>query len=220
MRVIDGYVEERIRRPAPADSNVVAGSTPVVSFGDARSARVATLGLNPSRVEFLAADGTQLFGSNRRLATHESVGTGDLMNASKGVISQVADDCNTYFHPGRNPYRRWFDQLEPILHRCGASYYDGTACHLDLIQWATDPTWRSLPRQVRAKLLVADLPFLTHQMRSENLQLVLLNGKRVIREIAKSSECVLNEAEPIEINGVRKALMFVGTFCGRARLIG
>ena len=32
--------------------HVIAGSTPVVAFGDVRRARVATLGLNPSRAEF------------------------------------------------------------------------------------------------------------------------------------------------------------------------
>jgi hypothetical protein len=24
------------------------------------------------------------------------------------------------------------------------SYYDGTACYLDLVQWATEPAWRTI----------------------------------------------------------------------------
>lgn len=53
MPTVPDYIEQRIRRPVPADSCVVPGSTPVVAFGDARAATVATLGLNPSRKEFL-----------------------------------------------------------------------------------------------------------------------------------------------------------------------
>ena len=49
---VPGYVEARIRRPPPEDCRVVVGSTPVVAFGDPRRSRVATLGLNPSRIEF------------------------------------------------------------------------------------------------------------------------------------------------------------------------
>ena len=47
-----GYVEDRIRRPAPERCFVVPASTPVVAFGNPGVARVATLGLNPSRIEF------------------------------------------------------------------------------------------------------------------------------------------------------------------------
>jgi hypothetical protein len=39
---------------------------------------------------------------------------------------------------------KWFDQMEEfVLTNTGYSYFDGTACHLDLIQWATDPVWSS-----------------------------------------------------------------------------
>jgi hypothetical protein len=52
----------------------------------------------------------------------------------------VVADCAAYFQ--RNPYRRWFDPLDELLRAgVGASFYDGTACHLDLVQWATDPVW-------------------------------------------------------------------------------
>jgi hypothetical protein len=49
------------------NSSVIPGTTPVLSFGDARRARVATLGLNPSRVEFLYQNGNELTGDSRRL---------------------------------------------------------------------------------------------------------------------------------------------------------
>jgi hypothetical protein len=63
------YIVERIRRPPPEGCEVVPGSTPVIAFGDVRTARVATLGLNPSKSEFLNKHGQELTGAHRRLAT-------------------------------------------------------------------------------------------------------------------------------------------------------
>src|SRR5437016_1012532 len=118
---IPSYIEKRIRQRPPDASHVVTRSTPVVSFGDARTAIVATLGLNPSRLEFLDHKGNELTGSSRRLATHLSLGNSDLSKAPLEVIARVLEDCNGYFQ--RKPYRQWFDQLQPILNHCGASYY-------------------------------------------------------------------------------------------------
>ena len=136
---IPDYIERRIREPMPTGLCIVRGSTPVVAFGDAQTAKVATLGLNPSYLEFQHSSGLELTGCFRRLATHNSLAVRSLWDAPQSVISQVLSDCNSYFE--RNPYRQWFDQLESILNACGASYYDGSACHLDLVQWATKPTW-------------------------------------------------------------------------------
>jgi hypothetical protein len=130
--MIPDYIEQRIRRRAPAGASVVPGSTPVVAFGNSQMASVATLGLNPSRIEFLdERTGQELVGTSRRLATFASLGTSDLSTAPDAIVAQVLDDCNSYFE--RNPYRRWFDQLMPVLEACGASYYDRSACHLDLV---------------------------------------------------------------------------------------
>ena len=88
-------------------------------------------------------------------------------------------DCNSYFR--RVPYRRWFDQLDRILKECGASYYDGTACALDLVQWATAPVWSGLPDGVQERLLDADGTFLKTQLEeNRNVKLVLANGRQVV----------------------------------------
>jgi hypothetical protein len=58
----------------------------------------------------------------------------------------------------------------------GASYYDGSACHLDLVQWATDPVWSGLDPAEAEALLKADIPFLRQQLAQEEIRLVLLNG--------------------------------------------
>jgi hypothetical protein len=182
--MIARYIEERIRRPLPAGACIVPGSTPVVAFGDVRSAHVATLGLNPSRVEFVDNSGHLLIGEQRRLATQSSLGISDLCDATSEAVEEVLEDCNQYFQ--RQPYRRWFDRLLPALQVCRASYYDGTACHLDLVQWATDPTWGKLKPPIRKKLIAEDAAFLERQLRNENIRLLLVNGGGVWIQLKKA----------------------------------
>lgn len=211
------YIEERIRRPTPGDSHVVPGSTPVVSFGNASTATAATLGLNPSRVEFYR-NGHELVGESRRLATHRSLGMSDLAAAPSNVVAQVLDDCNTYFL--RNPYRRWFDQLKPILKACGACYDEGSACHLDLVQWATDQTWGKLrPATLQKRLLAADASFLIHQLQNENIRLLLVNGNAVMRQLQRIADCELEEVDAIIGFGHHDTRLFVGRMLDRVRVI-
>lgn len=219
MTNIPDYIEDRIRRPAPANSAIVAGSTPVISFGNARIATVATLGLNPSRIEFLDQNGNELTGESRRLATHCSLGMSDLVNAPPKIVAKVLEDCNGYFQ--RNPYKRWFDQLMPVLVSCRTSYYDGSACHLDLVQWATDPTWGKLkPIDVRTKLLDEDAQFLAGQLQNENLNLLLVNGMAVIRQLKNTIGQDLEEIEPMVGYARQNTRMFVGSALGRVRVVG
>ncbi|MYJ06255.1 MAG: hypothetical protein F4061_18035, partial [Acidobacteria bacterium] len=155
---IPGYIERRIRQRPPGGCCVVPGSTPVISFGDVSVARVATISINPSHREF--SDGH--------------------IPLNRESVHDVLADCNGYFR--REPYKSWFNQLEAwILQKCGASYYDGTACALDLVQWATDPVWSDLPGGVRDRLLAADGTFLKTQLEeNKNVKLVLANGRQVI----------------------------------------
>jgi hypothetical protein len=96
--LIPEYISARVGRPVPVDAFVATGSTPVVSFGDTSKARVATLGLNPSRCEFAP---------NPRLALS---GSGP---------AEVYVACNGYF--SRNPYTTWFDRFNAILATFSAS---------------------------------------------------------------------------------------------------
>jgi hypothetical protein len=51
-------------------------------------------------------------------------------------VAAVVADCLGYFQ--RQLYRRWFDPLDALLRSgTGTSYYDATACHLDLSQWGS-----------------------------------------------------------------------------------
>jgi len=216
--MIPDYIEQRIRRPLPAGAFIVPGSTPVVSFGDAQRAVVATLGLNPSRIEFRDNRSGEFVGNARRLATHTSLGTSDLTAAPPETVLEVLQDCNTYFE--RNPYRRWFDQLTPILAGCGASYYDGSACHLDLVQWATDPTWSGIrAASVRRQLLADDAVFLVDQLRNANLRLLLVNGTGVSQQLRHVLAVELDGAAPIIGDSWFDTRLLVGTIFNRIRVV-
>jgi hypothetical protein len=205
--ILDDYIVERLRRPPPA-AHVVPGSTPVLSFGNASHAAVATLGLNPSRQEFLDLSGRELNGCARRFETLASLDVPGLASASEAVLLRVIDACNGYFEA--NPYRRWFDQLEPILQSVGASYYNGTACHLDLVQWATDPVWNKIPnRAIRDQLLMEDADFLRHQLRTAPFRLLLINGSGVVREFESMTGISLRPAGSVKGKSV-ESRMFVG----------
>lgn len=219
MPEIPNYIELRIRQAPPTDLFVVESSTPVVSFGNARSAFVATLGLNPSRREFCNAVGTLLGGGERRLATHESLGTSDLVNAPQEIIDRVLDDCDRYFDSDRNPYWSWFARLEPLLNSCGASYRNGSACHLDLVQWATDPTWGKLPSSARNRLLEADRMFLCDQLQNEKIRIVLINGMGAYRKFESIFDHEVEEVSPITGLSFQKTRLFFGRLFGRIRIV-
>ena len=201
MPDLPDYVEERLRRRVPDGCCVVPGSTPVLSFGPTTSARIATVGLNPSRVEFLDGKGHELVGETRRLATLASLGTKSLADASDDALRRVVDDCETYFH--RNPYCKWFKPLQELIAVCGASYLDGSACHLDLVQWATDPVWSKLPRDARTELLAADAAFLRRQLAAEPLRVLLVNSMGVWRQLEGAFSLDFEEHERLAIKGKR-----------------
>lgn len=205
---IPDYIIQRVRQPIPINSGVVPGSNPVLSFGNAQRAIIATLGLNPSVREFLDKNGKELTGPSRRLATCQSLGVKILSIASEDAVRQVVEECNDYFQ--REPYQ-WFNQLQNfILKELDASYYDYSACHLDLVQWATNPTWGSLPSNTRKQLLKADCPFLLEQLRNEKIKLLLVNGTGVFVHLQKLTAMKIHEESPISVRA-KKTRLFVGT---------
>ena len=212
---IPEYIENRVRLRAPDGVPVVPGSTPVVAFGNVQTAKVATLGWNPSKLEFLDEQGNGLAGTKQRLETLTSLGESDLSSASHEVIRRVVEGCNAYFQ--RCPYERWFKVLQKVLIHLGKSYYDGTACHLDLVQWSTDPTWRHLSRVQRKNLVDTDLPFLREQLSQEHIELLLLNGSGIAKMFSKSFGCNLPERM---FPGDTPLKLFVGRTDHEVRVIG
>ncbi len=200
------YLVRMVRRIPPIPE-VVPGSTPVVAFGEPRIARVATLGINPSHQEFIGRDGL-LAGRDRRLATLESLSADGLPNLTDSQVRTVIDDCGRYFSSDRNPYRRWFDPLDEILRRgVHASYYDGTACHLDLSHWATDPVWSGLSASSRQRLLDEGVPHLRDQILEGQVRLIVLNGRQVLDQVQAVRLVRLRPTGTIQIGTVRGTLV-------------
>ena len=115
------------------------------------------------------------------------------------------------------PYRKWFDVLEKVLRPLGASYYNRTACHLDLVQWATDPTWSKLQGNYKERLIEADLSFLRRQLSSESLRLLLLNGNGVVNACRELLGYRLTETA---VPGKPAWRLFVGTTAEGLKVIG
>jgi hypothetical protein len=182
---IPEYLITMARRTVPevARKLIVPGTTPVLSFGDSRSARVATLGINPSKNEFVKA-GRLRAGTDQRLATLQSLRAESTSLLTKKQARTVVEACASYFHPHHKPYKRWFDPLDTVLKSgLGVNYYDGSACHLDLVQRATNPRWGRLDEKIKQALLQEGLPHLNKQLTLENVKLVVMLGRQVIRQV-------------------------------------
>lgn len=162
----------------PASRTTVPASLPVLFFGDLFSARVATVGLNPSNQEYTTPDGRLLTGAQRRFATLESLGTDDRARLTDAQCDEAIETMRGYFGPTK-PVYSWFNPLARVLNGFGASFTSGSAAHLDLVQEATCPVWSELPEGEWPALLARDLPFLEWQIRAFPLQAVLCNGRTV-----------------------------------------
>jgi hypothetical protein len=212
VRALPDHVVAMVRRPVPEGCSVEPGTTPVVAFGDPATAEVATLGINPSWAEFCEG-GALLTDSKRRLADAVSVGVEDLARATDGQVRQIVGACSRYFD--HRPYWRWFGVLEKVLEMgCGASYLDGTACHLDLVQWATQPVWKDLTPGVRAELLADGVPHLRAQLKSDNIRLVLLNGRQVLKQVAAVGLVDLQEVGTLAYSPTRQTRLYRGVEAG------
>lgn len=189
-------IAERIRRPSPG-GHVIEGSLPVISFGDPDVARVATISLNPSNIEF-KDDRGWLLDERRRLHSLVSLERHNPQDLTDDEVRAVIQACRDYFEG--NWHRRWFGSLERLLVASQAgSYLDGSACHLDLVQWATDPVQAELPADEWAALVQADLPFLRWQLDNSEVDIVLVNGGGVVKGIQQAGLVDRVESDFLEL---------------------
>jgi hypothetical protein len=121
-----------------------------------------------------------MIGKKRRLATLESLNILDPRAINEGHGESVLDGCADYFNV--RSYA-WFKPLNYILNESIGASYGTDACHLDLVQWATDPVWRALDKTIRSKLLDDGVEFLKTQLASERYRLVIVNGRTVMNVV-------------------------------------
>jgi hypothetical protein len=146
---------ERLDDGALEALGVIPWAAPVPFFGDISSASVATVGINPSQQEFVDATGNVLVGQASRLPTLKTLGLERWAFADHRSLKEILRACGNYFTG--NPYTRWFGVLERLLGRGQRSYYGSrpSACHLDLVPFATQPTWGGPSKSTQAELIAA-----------------------------------------------------------------
>ena len=173
-------------------TEVIQWSCPVPSFGDPTQAYVATLGINPSNREFLDGGGEELQGQQRRLHTLTSLGIASWSEADARHLDLVIQTSRSYF--ARNPYSNWFSKLNFVISGLNASYYDspGTACHIDLVPYATAKKWSELSRRQQSYLLNVAQDILGVILRDSPIRILILNGSSVVKRFESVADCRLD----------------------------
>lgn len=166
----------------PTVTATVPGSLPVLFFGDLPRARVATIGLNPSRQEYLSPKGMELDGTLRRFETLSSLGARDRASLTTTQAAAAVETMRGYFAPSK-PVYSWFRPLTRVVEGFGASFTDGSAAHLDLVQEATDPVWSKLERGAAQEVLDRDLRFLRWQIEAFDLRTLICTSATVLRNV-------------------------------------
>lgn len=176
-------LHDRLRWPAV--KGTVAGSLPVLFFGDLPNATTATIGINPSRQEYLTPKGVELDGPVRRFETLRSLGSSDRASLTATQCDRAITTMRGYFGADR-PVYSWFRPLTRVVDGFGASLQRGACAHLDLVQESTDPVWSGLhttDRIAANAVLARDLQFLRWQIEAFSLQTVICTSAIVLRNV-------------------------------------
>jgi hypothetical protein len=186
---------DRLDSTAISGTDVIRWGSPVPSFGDLSTSRVATLGLNPSNREFVDESGDELQGPLRRFHTLMSLGLGSWEEADARHLRLILDSCRTYFLG--NPYDRWFKRLDVVISGLNASFYDESraACHLDLIPYATARKWTELTMHQRSALLAVAADTLGLLLRESPVRILILNGRSVVERFQDVAGICLEKQE-------------------------
>ncbi len=193
MHVALSTLVDRLACAGLSGANVIPWSCPVPSFGDVSSARVATVGINPSNREFVDRFGMELDGPSRRFHTLGSLGLACWSDAEAWHVRQIWDSCQRYFL--RNPYDVWFKQLDHILGETTTSYYGASAraCHLDLIPYATNCKWTNLSCIQRSRLFSVAGDSLALLLRESHIRMLVLNGSSVVAHFQRLTNTRLDK---------------------------
>lgn len=187
---------DRLDSEAMKGTEVIPWGCPVLSFGDPTHSEIATLGINPSNREFVDELGNELQGIDRRFHTLRSLGLTSWSGADARHLGLILDSCHSYFN--RNPYDIWFKRLDVVLSGANVSYYDSpaTACHFDLIPFATESKWSGLTKQQQSVLLNVAGDTLGLILRDSQVRILVLNGSTVVKGFELISGLRL-ESEPM-----------------------
>lgn len=208
---------DRLDNGSVDGTTAIRWATPVPAFGDPSTSHIASLGLNPSNREFLDECGHELRGHLCRFHTLDSLGLESWGQVDTRHLRLIANSCCHYFR--HNPYDRWFKKLEYLVSAVDGSYYGSraSACHLDLVPYATDRKWINLTAMQRSVLLQVSRDTLGLLLRASPIRLLILNGASVVREFQGLVDGVLDRDEvdswslPRKLGSHVKGVSYSGT---------
>jgi len=213
---------DRLDQILSSKNSVIQWGAPVPSFGDVESSSLATLGLNPSNREFVDDQGNELKGADRRFPTLKSLNIQSWGNANQSHLREIMHSCNNYFY--RNPYSRWFSRLDDLLASTNCSYYSKmfSACHLDIVPYATHDKWGDLNTKQRSELLAASVDKLGLILRDSEVRVLIMNGRSVVNHFEEIAEVSFEVQEHPEWALTRDTSADVAgySFRGEVREIG
>lgn len=156
------------------EPEVIRWKSPVPFYGDAASAKVASVALNPK-------------GADERLTGLATLKISDWEHADQSHLEEIAASCLRYFQhqpdlSRPDPWMTWFGHPDKLIGKVvdGASFKAGTACPIDLVPWPTSKVWAHLPWPTQEKLLAAGVPTVTAMLCGMPVDLLWLNGRRVV----------------------------------------
>ena len=207
---------QRIMKAPPIQEYITPGSTPVVAFGNPMTAKVATVGINPSSREFLDAKGNLLAEDNRRLADYQSLGIKSHTDITPDIAKRVLEESNSYFTRDESVYQ-WFEPLQKyVLDPAGVSFRDSSAAHLDLVQWSTAPVWGAIKDSKARDLLIQDdIRFLGEMLQAGSYRTLFMNGSTVVRTLEKFGLVEIEQDGWTPLGkGIKKSALWKGRVLG------
>jgi hypothetical protein len=189
---------ERLESANLRNARALPWGAPIPVFGNVEVAEIATLGLNPSNLEFMDEYGKELEGARRRFHTLGSLGIDSWRDAGPAEISKIYSTCIHYFDS--NPYDAWFKQLDYLLGDSEFSYYKVArhACHLDLVPFATACKWSDLNQSQRRSLVQASAECLARVIENSRIRVLVLNGASVVSMFERAAGVVLKKEQKPE----------------------
>ncbi|MEM6735723.1 MAG: hypothetical protein AAF620_06610 [Bacteroidota bacterium] len=176
---MDSITLEMINNMQAINQLIIPWASPVPVFGDISKARIATLGINPSDKEYIDNDGKMLSKEQSRFQNLFTLGIKDWSNITQHHLELIIKSCDNYFN--NNPYS-WFSKLDYLVSGTMNSYYFPykSACHLDLVPYATKKKWSQLNLTERQELISKSSNYLGKIIKNSKIDLVVLNGAYVV----------------------------------------
>lgn len=213
MNKIYSKALHRLETYDKTESNILEWASPILFFGKLKTAKIATVGLNPSNKEFLDNHSTELNLEQRRFHTLDSLNLGSWKEAGTHEIRMLIKSCEEYFN--NNPYNTWFKRLDYIVSGSSKSYYfpSQEVCHLDLIPFATKRKWGELSNFDKNILLNRDIDILKDLLAESEVTYLILNGRSVVKYFEKAFGIHLDSYHNKSLDLIRNNSAIVKGIC-------